>query len=184
MKFISKSSNLLIVLRPGMSAQPLTGTPAKPTVSVRFKDGMADVQQEELVELMLAHPGFNGDFISAEAATTDPYAANRQSSEPAHVLTEMKFGTPVATQTKGAKAQLSPEIMKLVQQMATKMAADMLPTMVENTIKEIVSANQPAKIEEAPTDTTQEGQVPADVEPVPDAPKPKSTAKAAPKSTK
>lgn len=145
MKFISKSSNLLIVLRPGLSAQPITGTPAKPTVSVRFKDGVADVQSQELVELMLAHPGFNGDFISAEGVPADPYAMSRESSEPAHSITEVKFGTPVSKVTKGGNPQLSPEIMKLVQQMATKMATDMLPAMVESTIKEIVSTQKDIK---------------------------------------
>ncbi len=153
MKFISKSSNLLIVLRPGLSAQPITGTPAKPTVSVRFKDGIADVQSEELVELMLAHPGFKSDFISAEGTVDDPYANIRESSEPAHSITEVKFGTPVSKVTKGGNPQLSPEIMKLVKQMATKMATDMLPGMVESTIKEIVSTNKEINEEKVSKET-------------------------------
>lgn len=151
MKFISKSSNLLIVLRPGLSAQPITGTPAKPTVSVRFKDGVADVQSQELVDLMLAHPGFNSDYISAEGTVSDPYAFSRQSSEPAHIVTEVKFGTPVSKQTKGGNVpQLSPEIQKLVEAMAADMAKSMLPGMVENTLKAIVSANEKSadKVEE------------------------------------
>jgi hypothetical protein len=168
MKFISKSSNLLIVLRPGLSAQPITGTPAKPTVSVRFKDGVADVQSDELVELMVAHPGFNSDFISAEGTVADPFAFTRE-SEPAHSITEVKFGTPVAKITKGGNPQLSPEIMKLVQQMATKMATDMLPGMVESTIKEIVSVNQASKAA-----TTEEENVPEEVK----ADKPKAAPKA------
>lgn len=171
MKFISKSSNLLIVLKPGLSAQPITGTPAKPTVSVRFKDGVADVQSQELVDLMVAHPGFNSDFISAEGTVADPFAFTRESSEPAHSITEVKFGTPVSKVTKGGNPQLSPEIMKLVQQMATKMATDMLPGMVESTIKEIVSANQEIKEENAVKEETDENP-----------PAPKST-RPAPKTT-
>lgn len=140
MKFISKSSNLLVVLRPGSSAQPITGTPAKPTVSVRFKDGIAEVNEKELVAMMLAHPGFNGDFISAEDIPVDPFAGSRQPSEPAHTVTELKFGTPVARETKGGGSQLPPELQKIVQGMAAEMAKQMLPSMVEKTLKSIVES--------------------------------------------
>lgn len=142
MKFISKSSNLLIVLRPGLSAQPMTGTPAKPTISVRFKDGVAEVPQQELIDMMLAHQGFGSDFISAEATTIDPYASSRQPSEPAHVLTDIQFGTPVARKVVGGKAPaLPPELQKLV----TSMAADMAKQMVPEMLKSLVSAHESAK---------------------------------------
>ena len=143
MKFVSKSSNLLVVLRPGFQAQPLTGTPAKPTISVRFKDGIADVQQEELVTLMLAHPGYNLDYISADM---DPYAASRGSSEPTHVLTEMKFGTPVSRKVVGApNFQVPPEMTKIVEAMASEMAKKMLPSMLESTLKSLVKAHEEDK---------------------------------------
>jgi hypothetical protein len=142
MKFISKSTNLLIVLKPGLSAQPITGTPAKPTISVRFKDGIADVQNEELVQLMLVHPGFNSDFISAESVPLDPYAATRQSSEPAHTMTELKYGTPTSKKVEGGNTQLPPELQKLVTSMAAEMAKKMLPSMVESTLKSIVESHK------------------------------------------
>lgn len=146
MKFISKSSNLLIVLRSGIQAQPITGAPATPTISVRFKDGMADVQQEEIIAMMLKHPGFNSDFISAESVSVDPYAVSRQPSEPTHVLTEMKFGTPVGRSVQGGQQkQFSPEIMKLIEGMAAEMASKMLPSMVESTLKSLVKANEEDK---------------------------------------
>ena len=142
MKFISKSTNLLIVLRPGLSAQPITGMPAQPTISVRFKDGIADVQNEELVKMMLVHPGFNSDFISAESVPVDPYAATRQSSEPSHTMTELKFGTPVSKKTEGGNMQLPPELQKLVTSLAAEMAKKMLPSMIENTLKGIVKSHE------------------------------------------
>lgn len=132
----------MIVLRPGLSAQPLTGTPAKPTVSVRFKDGMADVQNEELVTMMLTHPGFNSDFISAEEVLVDPYAGTRQSTEPAHTMTEIKYGHPVSKETKGGSVQLPPEVQKMVTGMAQEMAKQMLPSMVEHTLKGILEAHK------------------------------------------
>ena len=158
MKFISKSSNLLIVLRPGLQAQPLTGTPAKATISVRFKDGVADVQNQELVDMMLAHPGFNSDFISADTVQVDPYAATRQSSEPSHVMTEMKFGTPVNRVVgKGDTPKFSPEIQKLIQDMAVEMAKKILPSMVESTIKGIVESHKAEKEDTAPVEKKEKG---------------------------
>lgn len=150
MKFISKSTNLLIVLRPGLSAQPITGTPAKPTISVRFKDGIAEVNNQELIDLMLAHPGFNGDFISAESVGgNDPYADTRVPSEPAHTMTEMQFGTPVKTTTVGGKKQLPPELKKIVEEMAAKLAEKQLPGMVESVLRTIVKNNEGEKADNA-----------------------------------
>jgi hypothetical protein len=138
MKFVSKSSNLLIVLRAGLSAQPITGTPATPTISVRFTDGIAEVNDENLIEMMLKHPGFNSDFISAATPEDDIYASARQASEPVHVMTELKHGTPVSREVKGGKTALSPELQKLIQSQANEIANKMLPGMVESTIKAIV----------------------------------------------
>lgn len=146
MKFISKSSNLMIVLRPGMQAQPLTGTPAVPTLSVRFKDGVAEVEQPDLIKMVLAHPGFDSDFIASENISTDPYATARTSSEPTHEVTELKFGTPVSRVVKpGDEPKLSPEIQKLVQSAAIELAKTMLPGMVEETLKKIISNNEENK---------------------------------------
>jgi len=141
MKFISKSSNLLVVLRPGLPAQPLSGMPAKPTISVRFKDGIAEIQQQELIDMMIAHPGFNNDFVSADV---DPYAAQRKFNEPTHVITEMKFGTPVSKIVSGG-TQLPLEMQKLVQEMAVNLAKSMLPSMLESALKEIVKVHEATK---------------------------------------
>jgi hypothetical protein len=144
MKFISRNSNLLIVLRAGLSAQPITGTPAKPTISVRFKDGVADVTQQELVDMMLVHPGFNSDFISAEESPIDPYAALRQPSEPTHVVTDIQFGTPMSRQVKGGKPAIPAELQKLIQESAAEMAKQMLPSMVEATLKSLLGSQKEA----------------------------------------
>lgn len=145
MKFISKSSNLHIILRPGIQAQPMVGAPAKPAISVRFQNGLANVENEELVTQMLAHPGFESDFISADEISADPYSSFRQDSEPAHVVTEMKYGTPQKTFTSKTKPQLPPEVLKLIQEQATEIAKQMLPSMVEATLKTIVGAKEAAK---------------------------------------
>lgn len=142
MKFISKSSNLLIILRAGLPAQPITGTLARPAVSVRFKDGLAEVPEGELTEMMLRHPGFESDFIAAgEVGMADPYAYMRQANEPQHQITEMKFGTPVGRKVSGGTPTLSPEMRKIIQDMAVAMAKEMLPAMVEATLKSIVATH-------------------------------------------
>ena len=157
MKFISKSSNLLVVLRPGMSAQPLTGTPAVPALSVRFKDGISDIEEESLIDMMIKHPGFDSDFISSEDVSgRDPFASTRKSAEPAHVMTELKHGTPVSHKTEGgSKPQLKPEMMKIVSEMAKEMAKEMLPTMIEETLKTLVKIN-PDKESEGPKEPAAE----------------------------
>ncbi len=142
MKFIAKNSNLHIILRPGMQAQPLTGTPAKATVSVRFQSGVANVEQEELVQMMLMHPGFNQDFIAADDIGTDPYAYLREDAEPTHVLTEMKYGHPVGRNVSPIKAKMPPEILKMIQDQATLIAKQMLPSMVAETLKIMVGERQ------------------------------------------
>lgn len=144
MKFISKSTNLLIVLRPGLPAQVMTGTPAKPTISVRFKDGVAEVQQQELIDMMIGHPGFNSDFISADDAL-DPYASTRRSSEPAHVLTDLKYGTPGTRKVVGGDSafiNLPSEMQKTIKDIAAEMAKAMLPTMMEGALKELANARE------------------------------------------
>jgi hypothetical protein len=181
MKFISKSANLLIVLSPGLQAQPLTGTPAKPTISVRFKDGVAEVHQQELIDMMLNHPAFNGDFISADDIKRDPYAETRRASEPAHILKEMKYGTPVSRQVVGGDSSFSNlplEMQKTVKTLAAEIAKSMLPEMVENALKSIVAVHQasPAGLTKAgkpkgrpgrkPTAKAPEVVVPQTVEPI------------------
>jgi len=150
----------MIVLKPGFSAQPITGTPAKPTVSVRFKDGVADVPEGELTEMMFAHPGFNADFISAELHTVDPYAFTRQPSEPAHAVTELKYGTPVSNEVKGGKVNIPPEIQKMVQNMAIEMAKEMLPGMIKATLESYTASKEGVKVEdnvEAPVEKKKGG---------------------------
>ena len=139
MKFISKNSNLHVILRPGLPAQPLTGSPAKATISVRFQNGVADIQQEELVQMMLNHPGFNMDFIAADDRGTDPYSSHREDAEPQHVLTEMRYGHPVCRNVSPVKTKLPPELMQIVRIQAESMAKQMLPGMVEEVLKSLVA---------------------------------------------
>jgi hypothetical protein len=158
MKFISKNSNLHIILRPGQQAQPITGTPAIPALSVRFQQGQADIQDESLIEMMMRHPGFNQDFVAVDETGTDPFAHMRADAEPQHVTTEMKFGHPVARNVAPSSTPLPPAVKKLITDQATeianKMVAEQLPGLVAEALKSIVASQAsatPATVETAST---------------------------------
>ena len=144
-KFISKSANLNIILRPGLSAQPLLGSPGRPAISVRFQNGIAIIDDQELAKMMLLHPGFNKDFISADEVLGDPYAHQRQDTEPQHIMTELKHGTAVGRVVGKGKNVLPPEIAKLVNAQALAIAKELLPKMVEDTLKKLVQAREENK---------------------------------------
>lgn len=131
MKFISRMSNLNIILKPGIPASPITGTPEVPTIFVKFRDGIAVVEDEALIQLMLNHKNFNSDFIAAEDTQPDPYAYQRISSEPVHTTTEIKYGTPQKRTAPPVAMNLSPEIQQLIAAKAMEIAMEMLPKMVE-----------------------------------------------------
>lgn len=150
MKFISKNANLMVVLRPGIPAQPITGTPAVPTLSVRFQDGMVDIQNEEITELMLRHPAFNSDFVAADDYGRDPYASIRAPHEPTHVTTELKYGTPVGKQVSKNQQQLPPELAKFIEEQAKEVAKQMLPGMVKATLEAMAETRREEVVEEAP----------------------------------
>lgn len=150
MKFVSKSTNLLVVLRPGLSAQPLTGTPARPTVSVRFKDGVAEVPDGKMTEMMLAHDGFNSDYVAVNTEVANRLTSVRQDSEPVHLMTEMKYGTPAGRIVGGSKFNLTPEMAQVVNEMAAEIAKKMLPGMLETTLKTIIASHEAKKASAAP----------------------------------
>lgn len=145
MKFISKSANLNIILRPGLPAQPITGTPPTPALSVRFQNGIASIDDQRMVDMMLAHPGFMTDFISAEEGAPDPFAAFRQESEPQHMMTDIKHGSPQGRILSKGKLSLPPEVLKLIQEQAASMAKEMLPSMVAETLKTLIKTNEEVK---------------------------------------
>lgn len=135
MKFVAKNSNLRIILEPGLAAQPISGMPAKPTIFVKFTDGIADVRDEELVKKMINHSGFQTDFIAIDEKGEDPYAYNRQEIEPTHFITELKYGTPQGTVSSAKKNVMSPELAKLINAQAMEMVKKMLPDAVESVLR-------------------------------------------------
>lgn len=156
MKFISKNSNLNIILRPGQQAQPITGVPAISALSVRFQNGMADLHDEEMVAMMLRHPAFNQDFIAVDETGTDPYAYRRSEAEPQHVTTEIKYGHPVGRNVPPVAHPPSPELKKMIADAAAAIVEQQRPAMMKEAIEAamtILSAQSSAK--EATEELTQ-----------------------------
>jgi len=149
MKFVSKSSNLNIILRAGIEGEKLTGRPATPAIFIRFRDGIANVENEDLVEMMLAHPGCHGDFIPVEDSTSDPYRHQRSESEPQHIITEMAYGMPSTRLVGKTKTVLPPELMKLVQAEALQMFTAAMKEMKEQASVLSVPQEAPEKTTDA-----------------------------------
>jgi|ERR1035437_958334 hypothetical protein len=144
MKFISKNSNLRIVLRPGLPAAPLAGRDAMPGIYVKFQDGIAEVKDEEYIKMMLRHPAFNSDFIAPDNGI-DPFAHRRSEIEPAHVIQEMKYGTVVGVQSSAKRAPLSPEMKKMINDLAEARMKEILPSAIEHAVKQMAELGRQNK---------------------------------------
>lgn len=135
MRFVSKSSNLMVVLRPGVPGSTITGQQPINGIYIKFSGGSVDVKDEKFIEMMKLHPGFGRDFIMVDENAADPYEYNRVEVEPAHVIQEMKYGHIESSTGSKKNTKLSPEIKKFLEEEATKMAKAMLPDMVKEVIK-------------------------------------------------
>ena len=150
MKFFSTmNANLMVVLRQGLPGNSQLGTSTTPGLYARFKDGSIDISDENMIEMMLKHPGFKTDFVKLEESQSgDPYASKRLSAEPVHRISEMDHGQPRRVDT--GPATISPELreslMKMAKDMATPMAIElskqMLPQMIQETLKAMADSRK------------------------------------------
>jgi len=134
MKFISKNNNLRIVLAHGMAAEPLTGRQAVPGKYVKFEAGVAVINDDETIQLMLRHPGFNSDFISTDDNAVDPY---RRKVAPIHEITELKYGSVVGKiNPRGPiPMEIQDEIKKVATELAKEMVKEQAPKMAMDILK-------------------------------------------------
>lgn len=148
MKFVSKNSNLRIVLSPGIPANQMAGVPGKPGLYVKFQDGVVEVKDEEMIKKMHEHPGFNVDFIAVDENGEDPFAATREETEPIHVIQDIKYGHAEGRRVSPhKKLKLDPQIQKLVNDLAAKQVSELLPKMVEETIAKMMDMADAKKAE-------------------------------------
>lgn len=160
-KFVSKSSNLMVVLRPGVEGNRAIGTHMKPGLYARFQGGLIDVKDETMIQLLKEHPGFGTDFIEVAENAIDPFEYNRDEIEPVHVLHEMKYGHVERVKGQPApKVKLSPEIKNLIQNEAIKMLPELLKTnpgilkdILTNLVAEKEAKETPVEDVEVPEET-------------------------------
>lgn len=137
MKFISKNTNYLLVLRQGVGENRHLGIPSVPGLYVRFESNIANIEDKETIDLMMKHKGYGTSFVVAE----ENKDWESKSSEPEHILSEVKHGG--IEKTVGGGKTLSPEIKKLLKGEATKMAVEMAkemaPLMAMELVKEMAN---------------------------------------------
>ena len=143
MKFISKNANLRVVLRPGIPANQMSGIAGQPGVYVKFQNGIVETKDEQIISQMHAHNGFNLDFIAVDDDGEDPFAAQREETEPVHILQNIKYGhSEERRMSPNRKAKLDPQIKKLVDELAMAKVNQLLPKMVEETVKKMIERSQ------------------------------------------
>lgn len=150
MKFISKAANYMLVLKPSAPAEPLTGRNAVPGLSVRFENGVVDVQNEEIAKRMCEDRLFKVDFFLADE-NVDIFEKQRKDSEPVHSLTEINFGQPGKTISSPVKKKLPEELSKFVNESIEKGIKDgiskILPDLLEKVVKDTLEKKESAKVE-------------------------------------
>lgn len=107
-EFYSKYSKLRITLKPGIPGERITGRLPVPAEYVLFVNGKViidDKTEKEKFELIKRSTGFNTDFFLMEDEK-DPniknIIENTKSSEPRHIIQEIKYGS--VGKTEGDKA--------------------------------------------------------------------------------
>lgn len=141
MKFISKSSNYMLVLKPGIPGSSVTGQASQPGIYVRFRDGIVEVKDQDMIDRMKTSDGFrNGDFIGVDDHGEDPFADTRTPSEPAHIISEIKYGHVEGRKMTEVPVKLPASAKKLIEREAVKMAKAMLPDLLKEAIREMTAA--------------------------------------------
>lgn len=162
-KFVSKNSNYMVVLKPGVEGNRALGTHAVSGLYVKFQAGSVDVKEESVVSLLRAHPGFGIDFVEVKESELDPYADAREEIEPPHTMAEITYGhAERRTVGRPPKVKMTPQLKKLIEGEAIKMIPDLLksnPKILRDIVssmaaemkaKESPKEETPAKKPEAP----------------------------------
>lgn len=146
MKFVSKMSNYRVILQHSTPAEPITGRLATPGIWVKFENGVADVRDEKVIEMVKNHHLFNTDFVIMDDPQKDPYEDVRNAVEPDHNITEIKYGHIDGSINPKPAVAINREtkkiLMDMAKDMAKEMAAQMAPDLAKQMLKEVLSKNQ------------------------------------------
>lgn len=141
-KFVSKNSNYMLVLKPGVEGNRALGTHTVSGIYVRFQDGSVDVKDQNIIEMLRSHPGFGNDFVEVRPEEIDPYADSREEIEPAHIVTEMKYGHAERVTGTPKPVKVTPQMKKILEKEALKMLPALLksnPGLLKNLVVELAT---------------------------------------------
>lgn len=136
-KFVSKNSNYMIVLKPGIEGSRALGTHSIPGLYVKFQDGVVEIKDEDVVEMLRSHSGYGTDFLEIKEHEMDPFLDTREAIEPDHVTGEIKYGHVERVKGPPRKVKLTPELKKIVEGEALKMLPALLKKNPE-VLKEVI----------------------------------------------
>lgn len=149
-KFVSKNSNYMVVLKPGVEGNRALGTHAVSGLYVKFQSGVVDVKEDSIVEMLRSHPAFGSDFIEVKQDEIDPYVDTREDIEPEHVISEIKYGHSEGMRGTPKKMKLTPAMKKVIEGEAIKMLPSLLksnPKILKDIIMELAAE---MKVKETP----------------------------------
>jgi hypothetical protein len=155
-KFVSKNSNYMVVLRPGVEGNRALGTHSVPGLYVRFQGGLVDVKEEDMIALMRSHPSCGVDFMEIKPEEVDPYKDQREEVEPPHYTTEIKYGHAEKTAGAPRPVKMTPAMKKVVEKEAIKMLPSILkenPEILKDIIVKLaegMKAKETAQVEVPP----------------------------------
>lgn len=131
----------MLVLKPGIQGNHLTGTASVPGLYIRFRDGIAEVKDEEMINIIKNSDGYrNGEFIAVGDNGEDPFADARVATEPVHIVSDMKYGHIEKRKVSEVPLKLPASVKKMIESEAKKLAKSMLPELLKEAVKEL-SAN-------------------------------------------
>ena len=151
-KFVSKNSNYMVVLRPGIEGNRALGTHSTPGLYVKFQAGMVIVSEESIVKLLRQHQSFGTDFVEIKETELDPYAETREEIEPPHTMSDIVYGHSERRKTVGRppKMKITKELKKTLEAEAMRMIPTILKDNPEVLKNIIVSLATEMKAKESP----------------------------------
>jgi len=157
-KFVSKNSNFMVVLKPGVPGSTITGQQPQPGLYVKFQAGVVDVREEMVIDLLRKHKSFGIDFLEVKQSESevDPYEHTRQEVEPIHNTTEIVYGHVGKKTSSKGKTVLSPELKKIIEAEAVKMLPNLLkknPKILKDILSGLAEEVKKGEIEEKEEET-------------------------------
>jgi len=159
MKFVSKYDNYRVVLKNGVPAGPITGRQAVPGLSVRFEGGTAIINDDNIVDMLLKHEGYNRDFfLMTEKENDQSFMSQKKGLEPEHDLIEMNYGRP-GKNLNPSPSNISPETKELILSTAKEMAKNMAKDMVKEILSSMATVNKKPETTELSEESEQSQEI-------------------------